>query len=152
MEMNKIRYITKQKERVVIMKKEDFDRIVFGEQVEYKKQAKDFKKDEGVLSYLLEFDRPPFEMLIDKLNVRLSNEPTANHKDKIYMRYADTDDTWDIGYTSMDLALWKYLEDIFYNYKPKIYQVEKDKLVKKVKGDFLGGVKFVKGDLDAFIE
>lgn len=134
------------------MEKKDFDDILFSEQIEFKK--KDVKYEEGgeLRHVLVEFSRAPFDILIAKMKDKISTEQTESKPDKLYIRYVDTGDSWELGYIKMDLKYWKYIEDIFYNYKPSFYLIKGETLKRLEKGDLLKDEKFFGGDLDVYIE
>lgn len=134
------------------MKKEDFEGILFSEQVEFKKKDVEYKGTGEVRHVLIEFNRAPFDILIAKMKDKISDVQTEGKPDKLFIRYQDTGDSWELGYIKMNLKYWKYIEDIFYNYKPKFYLIREEKLEVLEKGDLLKDEKFFGGDLDVYIE
>ena len=134
------------------MRKKDFEDIIFGEQIEFRKKEKEFESDSEQNEVLIEFINTPYNILVEKLKAKISSEQTGDFPDVLYVRYKDSGDSWEIGYVNLDLKFWKYVEDIFYNYKPEFYYIAGDNLVPIEKGDLLRGEKFFGGELDGYIE
>lgn len=134
------------------MERRDFEEIIYSDKVEFKKKEREYQQEEGVRDVLVEFAYTPYDILIEKLTGKISKERTEEYKDKLYLRYGEEGDTWELGFIQMDLSFWKYIEDIFYSYKPAVYLIKEDKLERISKGDLLEGEKFFRSELDDFIE
>lgn len=129
----------------------EFEDVIFADKIVLTKEEEKYEKKETE-SILITFLTAPYSSLLDRLRKKINPEKTDNHDTLLYMRYKDSEDTWELGYVSMSLDLWKFIEDIFYNYKPSLFYIREDKLVKANKIDFIHTGSFEGSEQDGFIE
>lgn len=134
------------------MERDEFEEIVYSKKVEFKRKPIEYKKGKEDREILIVFKYTPYDILIKKLQGKLKEKKVDGCEESIYLRYGEAEDTWKVGYANFNLEFWKYIEDIFYNYKPEIYIIGEGQLSKVEKGDLLVGEKFFRSELDDYIE
>jgi len=134
------------------MSGEEFEQIIYGDTVDLEKEEKEYKKSEKHDDILLEFLTAPYDNLMDRIRNYISEEKKDGRKERLYMRYRDTGDSWELGYIDMGLEFWKTIENVFINYKPKFYKIEGDALRELEKLEYVGTVKLKGSELDEFVE
>src|SRR5699024_3188572 len=97
------------------MSGEEFEQIIYGDTVDLEKEEKEYKKSEKHDDILLEFLTAPYDNLMDRIRNYISEEKKDGRKERLYMRYRDTGDSWELGYIDMGLEFWKTIENVFIN-------------------------------------
>lgn len=134
------------------MKKDEFEAILYADVIDFSKKDTQYGENITNGGILVEFIRTPYEILIEKMKGKVHEQESEEAPDKLYIRYKDTGESWELGYVKMSLSFWKFLDAVFYNFKPSFYRIRGDKLVVIKKGDLLLGEKFLGSELDAYIE